>query len=153
MNASSQLSEKKGLTEAIYKNWDKLSAAQKSLDEVGPQIDTLNQSLINKDEPIDFINTLENLARDTDNIFEINLTNSQADPKKKEDALFFQIKLAGSFSNAMHFLNYLENMKYRAQIQSLDISKTGTIVFESSENKEIPPGSVYTTIGLKAFTQ
>lgn len=153
MSSSNQLAEEKGVFEAIYKNWEQISQAQNKLDETKPQIDKLNQAFVSKTEPIGFINSLENLALKTNNAFEIDLTSAGADSKKKDSALYFQIKLAGSFSDAMHFLNYLENMEYRVQIQSLDISKISTRPPEISGAKEIPANSIFTLINLKAFTQ
>jgi len=153
MSSSGQLAEEKGAFEAIYKNWEQISQAKNELEKTKPQIDRLNQAFVSKTEPIGFINSLENLAQKTNNAFEINLISSGADNKKKDSALYFQIKLAGSFSDAMHFLNYLENMEYRVQIQSLDISKISTRPPEISGVKEIPTNSIFTLINLKAFTQ
>jgi len=153
ISSSAQLAREKGMLEATQENWQQISHSQKELQTIKPQLAKIDEAFVPKNEPIGFINLLESLAQRTDNVFGINLTSQTPDPKKKEDFLLFQINLTGKYSNLMHFLNYLQNMKYRVQIQSLDVSAYGEGAAQTSEGKQIPHNSVYSIINLKALTK
>jgi hypothetical protein len=153
ISSSAQLAEKKAVMEATQKNWGEISRSQKELQAIKPHLEKIDGAFVSNNQPIEFINLLENLAQRTSNLFEINLMNLGADSKKKEDSISFQIRLAGTFGNLMHFLNYLENMKYFVQVQSLDVSQVAAGASRINEGEEIPAGSVYSTINLKAYTR
>jgi len=152
MSSSSQLTEEKGVLETTQKNWEQISHSQKELQLIKPELAKIDAAFVPKDQPIEFINLLEDLAQRTNNLFEISLT-TVSNPKKKEDGLSFQIRLTGSFLNLMHFLNYMQNMKYRIQIESLDVSAYGAGgASTTKEGKQIPANSVLSTISIKALT-
>ena len=148
ISSSAQLTEQKGMLEATQINWDQITRSQKELQSIKPELARIDEAFVPKDQPIEFINLLESLAQRTHNLFEISLTTG--DVKKKEDGLFFQVRLTGSFSNLMHFLNYLQNMKYRVQVRTLDINAYGG--GGSTGGTEVPARSVYSVIDLKALT-
>lgn len=153
ISSSAQLAEKKGALEATQKNWEQISRSQKELQAIKPQLEKIDESFVLINQPIEFINLLESLAQKTNSLFEIDLMSLGADSNKKEDAISFQIRLTGTFANLMHFLNYLENMKYLAQVQSLDVSQVAAGASRTNEGQEIPTGSVYSTVNLKAYTK
>ena len=150
VSSSAQLTEKKGMLEATQKNWGQITHSQKELQSIKPELVKIDEAFVPEDQPIEFINLLESLAQRTNNLFEISLTQV-SDPKKKEDGLFFQVRLTGSFSNLILFLNYLQNMKYRIQVRSLNINAYGGGV-ASIKEVEVPANSVYGIIDLKALT-
>jgi hypothetical protein len=153
INSSAQLAEKKSVMDATQKNWGEISLSQKDLQAIKPQLEKIDGSFISNNQPIEFINLLETLAQRTNSLFEINLMSLGADSNKKENSILFQISLTGTFGNLMHFLNYLENMKYLVQIQSVDVSQVAGGVARTNEGQEIPAGSVYSIINLKAYTK
>ena len=153
ISSSAQLTEEKGVLEATQKNWEQITRSQKELQSIRPELAKIDEAFISKTEPIEFINLLESLAQKTNNLFEIDLLTLGADPKKKEDALLFQIRLTGNFVNLIHFLSYLENMKYQTQVQILNVSRVAQGAAQTNRGESIPSGSVYSIINLEAFTQ
>ena len=153
ISSSAQLTEEKGVLEVTQKNWEQITRSQKETQSIKSELAKIDEAFVSKNEPIEFIDLLENLAQKTNNLFGIELMTLGADPKKSENALLFQIRLTGNFSNLMHFLNYLENMKYQAQVQTLNISRVGASASQTSGGQQIPSDSVYSIINLKTFTQ
>jgi hypothetical protein len=155
ISASSQLTEEIGILEATQKSWDQIMHSQKDLLVIKPELARIDGAFVSANEPIEFINLLENLAQKTSNLFEINLMSLAADPKKKdkESALVFQIRLSGSYTNLMHFLSYLENMKYETQVQSVDISASPAGALQASNGQQISANNVNSVINLKVYTQ
>jgi Tfp pilus assembly protein PilO len=155
IDSSSQLKEKKATVSAIYQGWQEMSAEQRQLDKIKPEVELLNQGLVSAGQPIELISLLENLAQKTDNLYDINLVPASLDVssgKNEPPALLFQITLGGSFPNFMHFLSYLENMEYLNNIESIETQEAGSA---SGFTKEwnLPPGSVYSVIGLRIYTK
>jgi hypothetical protein len=153
MSSSNLLAEKKGEIEATQKSWEQITRSQKDLQLIKPELAKIDEAFVPKNQPIEFINQLENLAQKTSNLFEIDLLTLGGDPKKPENAIAFQIRLTGTFPNLMHFLRYLENMKYFAQVQSMNISRVAPGVVKTEAGEDIPAQSVYSIINLKALTK
>jgi hypothetical protein len=144
---SSRLGEKKMALEEISQGQNQIENAK--IEEINFEMDNFWQSFFSKDQPIKFINALEEFAQKTNNDLEINLL-AAPEEAKGESALWFRVSLAGSFNNFMHFLKYLENMKYYVQIQQIQMSRVGV----SSDNpnlRNLGPGDVQSAINLKAF--
>lgn len=150
-----ELKEKKAALEATYQGWQQMSHEQKEIQQIKPELEKMNKAFLSEADPIGFINLLETLAQKTNNIFEINLTPENEANKKDEKAkaLSFQISLAGSFPDFMHFLKYLENMGYYTEIQSIQISQaTEQSMMAKPEWRDMPAGNVVSLINLKVFT-
>lgn len=114
-------------------------------------LEKINSAFISLDAPYDFINSLEELAKSTASSYMINLVTLGAQNQNKEKAVTFQIEFVGSFNNLMHFLRYLENMRFYTQTESLQISKIGGSGTQiRTDLKDMPSGSVQGLIILKA---
>jgi len=151
--SSANLQDKKAAVELVYQSWQETGSAQRELEKVKPQLEKINQIFVLKDQPLDFVKMLEDLARKTDNLYLINLV-TPAEETKKADTLSFQIQLDGSFVNLMHFVKYLENMKYYTEIDSMQINQIGVGETPNEDEwKEVAPGSIYSVINLKVLTQ
>lgn len=153
INASKFLEEKKAALDAVFKGWEQMAHEQRDLQKIKPQLEQIDSALVSPEEPIEFINSLENLAQKTSNLYQINVATQPAQKGKASEAksLSLQISLAGSFTNLMHFLKYLENLKYFTQVESLQISQASGAIAGKPEWKEVPPGSASGVINLKAF--
>lgn len=155
IDSSNQLEEKKAAVSAIYQGWQEMSAEQRQMDKIKPEVELLNQGLVSAEQPIELINLLENLAQKTNNLYNMNLAPASLDVssgKNGPPALLFQITLGGSFPNFMHFLSYLENMKYLNKIESIEIQEAGS-ASGFSKDWNLPPGNVYSVIGLRIYTK
>ncbi len=155
IKTSQDLQEKKTALETTYASWQQLKEGRKELEKIKPELDKVNGAFVSLDQPIGFINLLEDLARKTGNVYEINLVRGLGEALEKEGKnLTFEINLGGSFINFMHFLKYLENMEYYGKVQSLQVQQIkGAAVSNKPDWKEIPEGSVFGVINLEAFTE
>ncbi|HIP50332.1 MAG TPA: hypothetical protein EYG99_02680 [Candidatus Pacebacteria bacterium] len=87
------------------------------------------------DEKVQLFSTLEQLARDTGNE-NITLAVVSSAPKTKQkkatektdevksDIMTINVALLGSYNDLIYFLEKIENMKYFADVKSLNTSKT-----------------------------
>jgi len=152
VDSSAGLEIKKAEIETVYQNWERISQNKKDLQKMKDDLEKINNAFIPSDAPYDFINLLEELAKSTASSYEINLMTLGAQDQEKEKAVTFQIEFVGSFNNLMHFLRYLENMKYYTQVESLQIGKIGEGGTQiKADLKNLPPGSVQGLITLKAM--
>lgn len=157
IDSSNEFKQKKTETEALQQAWQDARNEQKQLQKIMPDIENANQSFFSEAQPINFLNSLEDLARQTGNLYSIKLMSLETDAPKKTGtslpSLAFQIYLAGSFNNFMHYLKYLENMKYYVQMDSLQISQTANEIPFADKGKNIAPGSIYGILNIRAFTR
>jgi len=147
--SSNALKIKKSEIETVYARWQDLAQSQAELQKMQGDLEKINGVFVPPETPYDFINSLEELAKLSGLNYEINLVT--LGPQDREKTMTFQIEFAGSFNNLMHFLRYLENMRYYAQIEALQISeakKTGPEV-----KTDVPGGGISGLITLKAFIE
>lgn len=155
ISQSQALENKKAELEAAQNSWQEAVRQQKEIGETEAGLAQMQQLLVPSGQPLDFINSLENLAQKTNSLFDISLLAPSPSQKtnKETNILRFQIQLGGSFVNFMHFLKYLENMKYLVQEESLNLSRQSGQSQSSQEGwKALPSGSVFGTINIKVFT-
>lgn len=111
---------------------------QKELKSEGEKMESLKRPvddlIIDKSKILDLIIELENIAKKTNNKHTISLLeqkeakkSNESEKEKKEekeksgDKVLFQVSCEASFPDLMKFLAYVENMKYHAEITSLNI--------------------------------
>ncbi|MFH0852677.1 MAG: hypothetical protein V1845_03685 [bacterium] len=154
MTSSAELKEEKASLEGTYKSWQDVRPVEKELEKIKPEVEKMEEGIISEKDQIEFLKTLESLAKKTSNLYKIVLLSGATNEENKEKALSFQIHLAGSYPNFMHFLGYLENLKYSLRVETLQVSEIKQeSVIGVSEWENIPSGSVYSIISLKVFTK
>ena len=85
-------------------------------------IEKINSLFINPKEPIEFIGFLEKTAQSLNLSIQILLGGEQ--PKGTDwQSISFQVKITGSFSNLMKFLEKIESAPYLVEINNLNIQK------------------------------
>lgn len=122
-------------------------------------LSAVKQVLLNSQETVGFISTLETIARQTGNIFEIKTAESFSPSEEegnKDNFLSLRISLWGSFSSLLNFLANLENSPYPPyrllEMDNISITRL------SEENAsrldfDIAEGSLETVLGIKIYTQ
>ncbi|MFH1460960.1 MAG: hypothetical protein ABIF84_00860 [Patescibacteria group bacterium] len=122
-------------------------------------LSVINQALLDSQETVGFISTLENIARQTGNLFEIKTAESiipLEGEENQDNFLNLRISLWGNFSNLLIFLANLENNPYPPyrllEIDSISITRL------SEENASrldlnIAEGTLETILGIKIYTQ
>jgi Tfp pilus assembly protein PilN len=103
--------------------------------------------LINPELPVDFIEFLEKIAKDSEVLIEIS---SLAAKKIKEDpwpSLKFQIIGKSSFANFLKFLEKLENSPYLIEVENLSATKS------KEELGELSLAGISINLSIKVFTK
>jgi len=112
--------------------------------------------MLNSDNEVDFIKSLESLAQETNNKIDLKIEdNTPVSPatapgKKDPDDiranlpydsyLSFQINLQGKYGDALNFIHKLENMNYYVNVISFSMAK-GSVDLSSSDTAVSPFGS------------
>lgn len=131
---------------------------QKSYDEKNSDLLVTEEILIRDKETANFIFTLEDIARQTNNIFEIKTASSFSPSEKKEEIPYLSLKISlfGNFLNMLDFLSNLENNPYPPyrliEISGLSIKrleKKDLINLEES----ISVGDLETILDIKVYIQ
>ena len=139
--------------EALYKK------LQKSYDERNNDLLVTERILISQEETAGFIFTLEELARQTNNVFEIESVNSFAvdkDSQEKIPFLSLKINLLGDFYNLLDFISNIENNPY-PPYRLIEISRINIERLEendlNNEEEDFNKGDLETSLNLKVYTQ
>ena len=131
---------------------------QKSYDEKNSELLVTEKILISDEETVGFIFTLEKLAEQTNNIFEIKTVSSFSPSEKKEEIPFLSLKMSllGDFSTMLAFLSHLENNPYPPysliEISGVNIKKLAEKDLVNSE-ESLLLGSLETVLDIKVYTQ
>lgn len=128
---------------------------EKKYQERQTELLALDEAFLNTTEAVGFISTLERIAQETGNIFEIKTVKSFAPSIEEETFLIFRITLLGDFSSLLLFLANLEDNPYPPyrliEIESLTIRRIGGrgLTLEP----KMKEGDLETTLGVKIYTQ
>ncbi|OGZ32300.1 MAG: hypothetical protein A3H00_03055 [Candidatus Portnoybacteria bacterium RBG_13_40_8] len=108
-----------------------------------------------KEEAVDFISTLETIAKRTNNIFDIQLAKPPAG-KEKISSFDFRISLWGSFNNLLDFIANLENEPYPPYrligLENLTIKRLTDNDLETLEIG-LAPGAIQSVLSVKIYIQ
>jgi len=131
---------------------------QQSYDEKNSELLVTEKILISDEETVGFIFTLEKLAEQTNNIFEIKTVSSFSPSEKKEEIPFLSLKMSlfGNFSNMLAFLSHLENNPYPPyrliEISGVNIKRLAEKDLVNSE-ESLLSGDLETVLDIKVYTQ
>jgi hypothetical protein len=112
-----------------------------------PNLDRLDQMLVDSKNPVDFIKYLEKISSDTETEIEIS-TPAFVPSTKSFTFAGLQIDCSGAFSNVLKFVNTLETGNYLAQVQNLSMTSYSQDV---SDKKTIT--GVKATFLIKIFAK
>lgn len=115
---------------------------------------------------IDFIKELEKIAASTHNDQALSLGVDEkeelgtfiseekpveTEEKERKDFIEYQINLTGPFHNLMKYIVYFEHLKYYTDITSLEIKVATPQSGAIEDEKEIPKGTLKTTLNAKVY--
>jgi len=116
-------------------------------------LDKLNNLFIDP-KPVNFIVSLENLARDNNLLIKVSLSQTK---EKKEQVVWpsitAQVLLDGKYSDFMIFLEKIESGNFLISISDLSIKKLTVIDLNKSELKSFTTDDVEAVVSLKAYTK
>lgn len=129
---------------------------EKEYQENQNDLSALEGVFLKTEEAVGFISTLERIAEQTGNVFEIKTASSFTPSAEEESFLAFRISLWGDFSGLLSFLANLENNPYPPyrliEIDSLTIKKaTGQGLSKTAPS--LKAGDLETVLGIKIYTQ
>ena len=139
---------KKGLT---------IKDLKKNYQQSQPDLSKIEGAFLPSEEVVGFISTLETIAGQTNNIFEIQLARPLAQEKIGEaSSLDFRISLWGGFNDLLRFIAYLENNPFPPYrligLESLTIQRlTEQRLAALSPSLEI--GDIQGILSIKVYTR
>ena len=121
-------------------------------------LEKIEEILINREVPIEFITFLEQNAENSRLESKISLLAVGGKETDPWPSLSFQVSLKGSFPDFLKFLERLENGPYLTEILNLNIQKAAkgsqkALFAPSPESREAPSSEVNATLSIKVFTQ
>lgn len=129
---------------------DKINSVIADYRNLEPDLGKISDFLVDPKTPIDLIKFWELVAKEENLDITIDSYPIEKDDSDLWSAIGFQLKLSGSFSGFMKFLEKIETSKYFFEIKSLSLVKfSGSI---GKDNKQIPSG-VNVSLGIKIYTK
>lgn len=158
---SAQISEKKTRLSSLIQKKENLKDLKSKEDKINVTLISLSDFLIKKEEALNFVIKLEEIAAKTGISQTLNIENEEKikEKAKEENAyeslssLNAQLFIEGEFKNIIAFILFLENLKNYTDINSLNITNQaaegpGKLVKEST-----PEEKTKASLKLKIFTQ
>ncbi len=133
---------------SIRQKVNRLNELEKENKKAESAIPQFEQTLINDAHLVNFIETLENLARSQRVSFGIQLINNR-NTYNNFPANFFQIAISGSYQNALRYILSLENKPFYLTIDNVQLRRLESRdLFSKSELK---PGDVSASLTVVVF--
>ncbi len=131
---------------------------EKKYEDREEQLLLVKKTFLDEDEIVGFISTIEEVAEETGNVFEIKTASSfEAGEEEEGDLPFLSLRISlwGSFSSFLHFLANIEDSPYPpyrlTEITDLRISKLGGEPV-SEEDASASGSRLESVMGIKVFT-
>ena len=150
-DSSEYLSQKEKLI-SVEKKKGGLTNVEKTYTDVEPNLTKIDAIFVNSEEPVGFIDFLERAAQQLDLSIQISLANKKTE-KNPWPGIYFQIKIAGSFSNFMKFLENLESAPYLIEVQNIDIKGVSGVQAGLGTLKTLKTDDVQVTFDVKVYTK
>jgi len=151
---SEQLLEVRQETNFLKAKSMEASTLKEKIEQLNPDLLKV-QGVFTSETPIEFFQFLENLAKESNVLFDVSL-NPQTS-KKEEIFPFLNIQLSfqGSFSNCLKFLQQLEASPYLIEIQNFTLQRIGEEELKTTkeEEKKLSMGDAKANLLIKVFSK
>ncbi len=110
---------------------DYLVLAQKLIEDIEPDIAKINNSIVNSNGDVAFIENLESIARSYNLSIQIESLTIENDPKNESNpvsTLKIKAKIDGSWANAYVFLSELESLPFKLKINKFNFISSGEVL-------------------------
>lgn len=115
----------------------------------------IRRVFIGPEETVGFIYSLEKIAKETNNAFEIKTVSPFEE--SEDSSISFRITLWGNYPNLMEFIANLENAPYppyrMIEISSMDIGRIEDPTKVSKNAPNLDEGDIETVLNIKIFTK
>lgn len=123
---------------------------KKEFETVRSTVATINDGLLDQDNALSFLESVEAIARDTQNTYEVISVQEVRNPQKKFiEAIVFNMELEGDFNNVLRFFRRVNELPYIMNITQLSVEA----IQESPGNVGEQETRVSTKVSLKVFTK
>lgn len=119
---------------------DYLFSAQKIIENLSSDIEHINDSIVSSDGEVEFIENLEEVAKESGLSIEINSILLETNPKLASSSvsiLRVRAKTRGSWSNSYLFLSRLESLPYKVKINKFGLVNSSEVISGSSRSSSI----------------
>jgi hypothetical protein len=137
----------------------KYGETKAEFDTITSELPSLKACLVDEKNAVVFIESLENLSRDSKVYSEIKPVGEKADKSKTELPHFgFNLTVVGTFDNVMKFLAQIENFKYAIDVEKVavtEVKENQLFRSDNSDSKEgfkPDPGDVVLNLIIKAYS-
>jgi len=127
---SKEISQTKSKLKEIAQRQEEIEKFKKIFPEIKENLLKFENSFLNKEIPIDFVEFLEKIARDLKVQSQIAILGSS------ENSISFLIRGAGFPENVFRFIEKVENCNYLIQIEKIRMSKLSEVELKVEEFKE-----------------
>lgn len=161
INKIRTISQEYFFNQGILLGLSKRSLAAKDLEasykEKRDDLSKIERAFLPREETVGFITTLESIAAQTNNIFEIQFSQPAAkDLKEKVSFLNFRISLKGGFNDLISFIAHLENNPYPPyrliDLEDLNIRRLAENDSTVSD-AGLTAGNIQSVLNIKVYTE
>ncbi len=115
--------------------------------------ETIEQRLVNESAPIELIKFFEDTAKELDLLIDISPASILTMQKDPWQSIGFSVELIGDFSNAMRFLEKIENSPYFIETTKFDARLMTQKDLSHKRYQDFLIGRILTTLEFKAYTK
>jgi hypothetical protein len=144
---SKEISQTKLKLEGITKRQEEIEKFKKLYPEIKEELSKFENSFVNKEIPIDFVEFLEKMAKDLEIQSQISILSSS------KDSISFQIKGVGAPENVFKFVEKIENCNYLIQVERMRISKLSEAELKMEEFKGFSKNDLKFEISFSVLTK
>jgi hypothetical protein len=144
---SKEIYQTKQKLDAIEKRREEIESFKKSYPEIRENLSKFENSFVNKEIPIDFVEFLEKMAKGLGIQSQISILSSS------KDSISFQIKGVGAPENVFKFIDKVENCNYLIQVERMRISKLSEAELKMEEFKGFSKNDLKFEISFSVLTK
>jgi hypothetical protein len=116
-------------------------------------LDKTQTLLINPNDPLEFINFLDETATSARVQIVISSMNEKTEKADSWPSLYINVLVTGSFPNFYKFLEKIENGQYLTNVLNLNINKVATKTVSAPGLSKSTPTEINVSMLIKVFTK
>ena len=123
--SSASLSQKKEIYNNLETKQKNFYQLNREYQEIKPGLEKIRLSFVDEERLLDFIVSLENIAKQSGNEYDIKVIEHRTGHTKNKEtkAINFQVSLKGSYPSLIKFMAYLEALPYLTKVSALQAQR------------------------------
>jgi competence protein ComGC/acylphosphatase len=144
---SKEISQTKSKLEEITRRQEEIEKFKRISPSITENLSKLENSFVNREIPVDFVEFLEKMAKDLKIQSQISILSSS------KDSLSFQIKGVGVPESVFKFIEKIENCNFLIQVERIRISKLSEAELKTEELKGFSKNDLKFEISFSVLTK